>query len=223
MLGEGYMHGGDTVNNLEAKYGTCLLQDGTGGPLKGLGLQQNDAEAVKWFRKAANQGLCGAQHSLGIMYEEGRGVPKDTYEALEWYRKAANQDDYWARKNYDRMLTVVMKGVSSSGVKSWTQAEAKYEPKGTGEFLLGNDGVFICAYLEVTQRLSPGEFLVSFPTNPPRYYHCTIPSYIKLNNLVTGRAFKAIVKTGGIYEYMTTAGSMNSVQTINVLYAESLP
>jgi TPR repeat protein len=33
------------------------------------------AEALKWWRKAADQGHVGAQLDLGTMYREGHGVP----------------------------------------------------------------------------------------------------------------------------------------------------
>ena len=52
----------------------------------------NDYTAsAKWYRKAANQGHSGSQHSLGDYYFFGRGVPKDINQAKKWYRKAANQ------------------------------------------------------------------------------------------------------------------------------------
>jgi TPR repeat protein len=34
---------------------------------------QDHAEAARWYRKAADQGLAAAQISLGIMYEHGQG------------------------------------------------------------------------------------------------------------------------------------------------------
>jgi TPR repeat protein len=58
---------------------------------KGEGVPKDDAEAVKWYRKAAEQGLAEAQYNLGVMYDEGEGVPKDDAEAVKWYRKAAEQ------------------------------------------------------------------------------------------------------------------------------------
>ena len=58
---------------------------------EGHGVPKDDAEAVKWFRKAADQGFAEAQHILGMMYAKGRGVPEDDAEAVKWYRKAADQ------------------------------------------------------------------------------------------------------------------------------------
>ena len=34
---------------------------------------QGDAKAVKWYRKAAEQGLVDAQYNLGVRYANGRG------------------------------------------------------------------------------------------------------------------------------------------------------
>ncbi len=42
---------------------------------EGLGVTQDYAEAMKWYRKAAEQGHAGAQHNLGFMYTEGQGIP----------------------------------------------------------------------------------------------------------------------------------------------------
>ena len=48
-------------------------------------------EAVKWFRKAAEQGDAIAQVNLGYAYANGFGVEKDEKEEVKWYRKAAEQ------------------------------------------------------------------------------------------------------------------------------------
>jgi clan AA aspartic protease (TIGR02281 family) len=57
----------------------------------GRGVPKNDVEAVKWFRKAAEQGYAAGQTCLGVMYENGRGVPENDAEAARWFRKAAEQ------------------------------------------------------------------------------------------------------------------------------------
>jgi TPR repeat protein len=44
---------------------------------EGRGVPQDDAEAVRWYRKAAEQGDAEAQGKLGVMYANGRGVPND--------------------------------------------------------------------------------------------------------------------------------------------------
>ena len=55
----------------------------------GEGVPEDDREAVKWYRKAADQGLALAQYNLGLAYAAGEGVPEDDREAVKWYRKAA--------------------------------------------------------------------------------------------------------------------------------------
>jgi TPR repeat protein len=56
-------------------------------------------EAVKWYRKAAEQGHIEAQANLGVMYSKGRGVEQDYKEAVGWYRKAAKQGYARAQTN----------------------------------------------------------------------------------------------------------------------------
>jgi hypothetical protein len=57
----------------------------------GLGVRQDNAEAVKWFRKAADQGFALAQFNLGVCYASGAGVKQDAGEAVKWWLKAAEQ------------------------------------------------------------------------------------------------------------------------------------
>ena len=51
------------------------------------------AEAAKWYRKAATQGVTKSQFALGLIYEKGKGVKKDLAEAAKWYGKAAEQGE----------------------------------------------------------------------------------------------------------------------------------
>jgi TPR repeat protein len=51
---------------------------------------KDEVEAVKWFRKAAEQNYATAQYQLGVCYAKGRGVAADMAEAMRWYRKAAD-------------------------------------------------------------------------------------------------------------------------------------
>ena len=57
----------------------------------GNGLKQDFGEAVRFFRKAADQGDAEAQCVLGILYEKGQGVKQDFGEAVRCFRKAADQ------------------------------------------------------------------------------------------------------------------------------------
>jgi hypothetical protein len=57
----------------------------------GHGVPQSYAEALKWHRKAAEQGYAEGQNDLAVMYNFGRGVPQNYAEALKWYYRAAEQ------------------------------------------------------------------------------------------------------------------------------------
>ena len=69
-------------------------------------------EAVKWYRKAAEQGHAFAINNIGVFYETGRGVKQDYLLAKEWYQKAVKKDpDYsTAKKN----LADIEKKISES-------------------------------------------------------------------------------------------------------------
>jgi len=58
---------------------------------EGEGVQQDYAEAMKWYRKAAEQGHADAMILLGFMFEVGQGGPKNYGEAIKWFRAAADQ------------------------------------------------------------------------------------------------------------------------------------
>ena len=58
---------------------------------KGTGVAKDKAEAVSWYRKAADQGHAVAQFNLGVCYAKGTDIAKDKAEAVSWYRKAADQ------------------------------------------------------------------------------------------------------------------------------------
>ncbi len=65
----------------------------------GVGLPQDYAAAIYWYRKAADQNLPDAQFRLGRLYDKGDGVPKDYQVAAQWYRRAAEQGDVGAQYN----------------------------------------------------------------------------------------------------------------------------
>lgn len=52
---------------------------------------KNYPNALKWFRKSAEQKTAPAQYSLGLMYTTGTGIIKDQAEAAKWFQKAAEQ------------------------------------------------------------------------------------------------------------------------------------
>jgi TPR repeat protein len=76
----------------------------------------NYAEALKWFRKAADQGNAEGQDELGKMYLHGLGVARNASEAANWFRKSAEQG------NAEAELGIAITYLSSSATRDINQA-----------------------------------------------------------------------------------------------------
>ena len=100
----------------------------------GDGVPENDAEAVKWYRKAADQGHAKAQFNLGSMYENGDGVPENDAEAVKWYRRAAGQGDVDAQSILAFMY-VTGEGIPKSPINAyvwWSMAKTQGDAEAAG-------------------------------------------------------------------------------------------
>ena len=88
------------AENCDAKAQHCL------GELYyyGDGVEQSTIEAVKWYQKAAVQGLADAQCDMGFVYAHGYGVPRDDAMAIYWYEMAAMQDSGYAQSHLAHMF-----------------------------------------------------------------------------------------------------------------------
>ena len=71
---------------------------------KGLGGPRDDAEAVKWYLLAAEQGQPVAQNNLGALYLGGLGVPKDPVVALMWLMLASENGYASAKPAVEQQL-----------------------------------------------------------------------------------------------------------------------
>jgi len=58
-----------------------------------VGEARDFAQAVRWYRKAADQDCVLAQYNLGVMFARGQGVPQDDASSAGWIRKAAEGGD----------------------------------------------------------------------------------------------------------------------------------
>ena len=65
----------------------------------GEGVPQDYKQAVKWFRKAAEQGYVDALYNLGVRYNNGEGVLQDDVMAHMYFNVAAVSGDKGAAKN----------------------------------------------------------------------------------------------------------------------------
>jgi hypothetical protein len=84
----------------------------------GWGVPRNAAEAIAWYRKAADQGLQVAQHFLGLAYVNGDGVRPDDAEAARWFARAAAQG--FAQAQYMRgLMTLEGRGFPKDPVQGY--------------------------------------------------------------------------------------------------------
>jgi TPR repeat protein len=95
-----------------------------------LGVSRNPVEAVKWFRRAAEQNLATAQSNLGICYERGDGVAKYEVEAYKWDLLAAAQGDTKAKHNVS-MLELLLSPEEIAEGKQRAQAWLEQHKKAT--------------------------------------------------------------------------------------------
>ena len=64
----------------------------------GHGVPKDLAEAIKWYRKAAEAGNDDAMRAIGWRYEHGEGLPQDYAEARKWMQRAADAGNEDAKK-----------------------------------------------------------------------------------------------------------------------------
>ncbi len=83
-----------------------------------MGIPEDETEAVRWYRQAAEQGISEAQAVIGAEYYTGKILPKDDAKAVQWYRKAADQDNEEAQYNLAYMYRKGF-GVSKDNIQSY--------------------------------------------------------------------------------------------------------
>ena len=97
----------------------------------GCGVAQDDAEAVGWERRAAEQGNAQAQHNRGVSYRDGLGVVQDYGEAVRWFRRAADQGTLTrSTTSAGCTRTAEGRGVTTKkprgGIAVWPTRETRY-------------------------------------------------------------------------------------------------
>lgn len=70
----------------------------------GLGVEENESEAFKYYTLAANDGYTGAKYRLGLAYKYGRGTSENKIEAYRWLSDAAQNGNYKAQYETALML-----------------------------------------------------------------------------------------------------------------------
>ena len=119
-------HAKDNILELANEEDVFAQASAAWGYREGYGTAVDHVEAVKWVRKAAEQGFARAQYDLGLMYEFGTGVERSNEKAAEWYLKAAEQGYADAQYNLGDMYEYGT-GVEQSYEKAaeWVQKAAE--------------------------------------------------------------------------------------------------
>ncbi len=63
------------------------------------GVPRDYAQAMLWYRKAAEQGYANAEFRLGVLYANGSGVPTDKTQSAAWFQKAAEHGSVDAQES----------------------------------------------------------------------------------------------------------------------------
>ena len=157
--------------NAEAQYGLGIHYD------NGKGVPRNVAEAVTWYRRAAEQGHVEAQANLGASYYLGSGAPQDHAQALHWFRLAAGQGHAGAQSNLGVAYSEG-KGVARDPAEAmkWFRLSAE-QGNASGQNHLGiaylNGNGVLQDYAEALKwfRLAAEQGLASGQSNVGRRYH----------------------------------------------------
>jgi TPR repeat protein len=95
----------------------------------GQGVPQDYAEAVKWFRLAAEQGEANAQLGLGVMYGLGKGVPQDYTEGVKWLNLAASRASGANAKSYAELRDTVAGRMTPQQIAEAQRLAREWKPK----------------------------------------------------------------------------------------------
>lgn len=93
------------VADAMALYGHCIELNYDKDYFKGVSKAERFAEALKWMRKAAENGSTTGCYYLGSAYYYGKlGLASNTMEAYEWFKKGADKGDsdcsYFIQQHY---------------------------------------------------------------------------------------------------------------------------
>jgi len=104
------------------------------------GIAADPAEAVAWYRRAAEQGLDKAQFNLAHCLATGHGAPQDYSESRLWMRRAAEQGMADAQFLLGVMLVEGLGGeVDADRGRGWLQRAAMAGQADAAEYLRKKD------------------------------------------------------------------------------------
>lgn len=106
----------------------------------GVGVDQDQAQAAEWYKKAANQGLADAQYNLGYLYITGEGVERDLDQAITLLKAASDAGHTLAMYELG-----VLYEFGDGVTKDWAKARTAYQLAAADGFQLAQQ-----AYTRVT-------------------------------------------------------------------------
>ncbi len=125
-----------------AEAGDATAQNSVGALYDhGLGVDEDDAEAARWYQLAADQNLPLAMRNLANMYASGHGVAFDKSQAEYWYEKAASLGDPVAIKRLGGLSPSGAPAAEASAVEPMTVA-AEAEPESVAPVQTAEPGAF---------------------------------------------------------------------------------
>lgn len=65
----------------------------------GNGMPQDNANALKWYKRSAERSHKDAQNNLGALYSKGEGTEQNFIEALKWFIIATKNGSEGGQKN----------------------------------------------------------------------------------------------------------------------------
>jgi TPR repeat protein len=90
---------------------------------QGIGVDEDDQQALKFITQAAEKGDARAQYELGIEYEKGILLTRDIQQAAKWLLASAKQDNMDGQFAYGIMLlTAYGQGMQAASIGQQQQA-----------------------------------------------------------------------------------------------------
>ena len=94
-------------------------------------MPKDHVEAIKWYRKAAEQGDDQAQFELGWAYTDGKSVPQDFIQAYMWFDlAAAHEDDSYAEDYAGDFRDSLAEKMTPSQIAEAQRLAREWKPKG---------------------------------------------------------------------------------------------
>ena len=124
-------------------------------------MAQDYAEAVKWYRLAADQGAPNAQSNLGLMYGKGQGVPQDYVRAHMWFNLSAAQGNQEAAKYRDIVAQKMTAPQIAEARKRGCTSPPKFDSQIQNYFCRLADGIScrISDYAELKKQYALGDLV----------------------------------------------------------------